>query len=178
MTDPDAGRDTSKFTRLAASAPAKPPPWFVGGGKGLTIGVLVLVAILIAASVASTGYLAAEGYRLWRASTATNTPRSLSVAARRPMPIGRPVEWFDQNDYPAAALRRSEQGRVRVTLLVGTDGVPVACQVIEHSGSKALDAATCRAAVRHGRFFPALDSRGRPVEARYVLPRVVWRLPG
>jgi protein TonB len=57
------------------------------------------------------------------------------------------------------------RGLVRFRILVGTDGRVRDCRVTRSSGFRGLDAATCSAAIRNLRWFPATDTAGRPVEA-------------
>jgi hypothetical protein len=65
-------------------------------------------------------------------------------------PRGNPGDWFPQNSYPADAKRKGEQGRVSVRLKVDKTGMPIACEVMESSGSSSLDAVTCRLALANG----------------------------
>lgn len=93
----------------------------------------------------------------------------------------RPTSWpwglFSADDYPAAALRAEEQGRVTYRLTIGPDGRVSDCAIRGTSGSAALDAATCRILTRRARFIPARDPAGIPVpdsrEGRidWVIPR-------
>lgn len=89
---------------------------------------------------------------------------------------GRQGDWFPRDAYPAAARRAGAQGRVSVSVDVGTNGRVAACRVTASSGSEDLDAATCRLATRNGRFVPALDGAGQPVAATYALRNVRWVL--
>ena len=81
-----------------------------------------------------------------------------------------------QNDYPTAALRREEEGTVRMRITVGANGRVSACSVVGSSGSSALDNAACRVMERYGRYNPALNAAGNEISStlteaiRYVLP--------
>ena len=81
-----------------------------------------------------------------------------------------------QSDYPSRALRAEEQGVVRMTIRVGTNGRVESCSVSGSSGSSALDDAACRGMQRYARYNPALNAAGNPIPAttsqsiRYVLP--------
>ncbi|MEO6248565.1 MAG: TonB family protein [Sphingomicrobium sp.] len=66
-------------------------------------------------------------------------------------------------DYPPAALNSRQQGVVRFAFVVQTDGRVGDCRVTRSSGSRALDATTCRLALQRFRFRPARDTTGRPV---------------
>jgi len=61
------------------------------------------------------------------------------------------------------ALSGSRRGTIGITLKVNTDGRPSNCRVARSSGSSAVDALFCELAIRHVRFRPARDPRGRPV---------------
>ena len=157
---------------------ARPEPWFVGSGKGLMIGVLVLVAILIVARVATTAYAIENWYAWWRAPIPTMLPQQLPIAVERVAPRGNPGAWFTSDDYPTAARRAGQEGRVSISLLIDPAGRPSACEVTVSSGSTSLDEATCRIAVRRGHFRPARDAAGQAIEAKYILPGVRWKLEG
>lgn len=81
--------------------------------------------------------------------------------APRP-PTNWPSALLSDEDYPAAALRSEEQGRVGYRLAIGADGRVSGCTITGSSGSAALDAATCRIMRSRARFTPARDSRGNP----------------
>jgi periplasmic protein TonB len=83
---------------------------------------------------------------------------------------------FDNDrDYPPAALRREEQGTVRVGFTIGTDGRVTSCNVLQSSGSSALDSTTCRIILSRFRYEPARDSFGNPVVETRTQP-VTWRI--
>ena len=84
--------------------------------------------------------------------------------------------YFTDNDYPADAIRRDEQGTVGFVLDVAPEGRIARCLVEQSSGSAALDAATCRTLRSRARFRPARDAAGRPVGDR-VRGRIKWVLP-
>jgi TonB family protein len=97
-----------------------------------------------------------------------------------PVPPVRPranlVAVFAGEAYPREALRRREQGAVGYRLVVRADGRVGRCDVIASSGSRSLDAATCRILRRRAIFAPARDGAGRPV-ADVVASQVRWSLP-
>lgn len=80
------------------------------------------------------------------------------------------------HDYPAEAIARREQGRVRYTLSINADGRVSGCTILQSSGSAALDAASCRLLRQRARFSPARDVAGRP-EPATVEGGIQWRLP-
>jgi protein TonB len=83
---------------------------------------------------------------------------------------------FSDEDYPAEALRRNEQGQVDFRLDVGKDGRVKRCTVTASSGSASLDSTTCRLVTERARFQPKLDADGRPARARYV-SHLKWVIP-
>ncbi|MGN6277881.1 MAG: energy transducer TonB [Sphingomonas sp.] len=93
-----------------------------------------------------------------------------------PIPRGSPAKWFGPDAYPAAALRRGEEGRSVARVRIGTDGRPQSCRIVTSSGSDALDQATCRVAMEHAAFKPAKDQADRPIVSTWMLP-VRWVLP-
>ena len=84
--------------------------------------------------------------------------------------------YFSSDDYPAAALRAEEDGRNLIRIEVGPDGRVYGCTVVESTGSRALDSASCRLVSRRARFRPARDSRGNPVHDT-VIASIVWQIP-
>jgi protein TonB len=99
-----------------------------------------------------------------------------SPPAPRP-PTGWPFSLLSDDDYPAAALRAEEEGRVGYRLVIGPDGRVSACTIVQSSGSAALDAATCRIMRARARFAPARDAAGNAVADSRV-GRITWALPG
>ncbi|HWT12471.1 MAG TPA: energy transducer TonB [Allosphingosinicella sp.] len=81
----------------------------------------------------------------------------------------------NDSDYPAAARREEEQGTVRVSFTVGTDGRVGNCTVVASSGSSSLDSTTCRIFERRFRYSPARDSSGNAVPTS-IRQSVTWRL--
>ncbi|MCY7338841.1 MAG: TonB family protein [Sphingomonas bacterium] len=86
------------------------------------------------------------------------------------------LDVFSTEDYPADALRKEEQGTVRVEVAVDEAGSPTDCQVVNSSRSAAFDAASCVLILARGRFEPLLDSAQRPV-AGVSKNSVRWALP-
>lgn len=96
--------------------------------------------------------------------------------ARPPSPRGNPGYWATTADYPAAALREEISGVTRFRVTVGIDGRVSECDVIQSSGSAALDATTCNLVARRARFNPAVDSSGNPAVGTYA-NAVRWIIP-
>jgi protein TonB len=89
-------------------------------------------------------------------------------------PRGAPGDWFSDDYYPPAAKRAGIGGRVSVVLVVGPDGRVADCKVTASSGNSDLDETTCRLAKRFGKFKPALDENGHPIESQFRIPSVRW----
>lgn len=107
------------------------------------------------------------------------TPASAPVAgfaAKAPVPRGSRAAWMNDAEYPEAALRAGEQGSVTVKLAVNTQGQVAACDVVKSSGSRSLDAQTCRTLQRRARYAPATDGGGQAV-AGADQHTVRWQLP-
>jgi protein TonB len=83
---------------------------------------------------------------------------------------------FQDEDYPASALRAGESGVVGFVAEVGPDGRVTDCVITASSGSAALDLTTCRLVKLRARFVPALDEAGRATADR-LRGRIAWRLP-
>lgn len=115
--------------------------------------------------------------------TTTSSGRALGLAssprviASRALPRKPRSTWVTTDDYPDAALRAEEEGSVTVKLAIDRGGEVAGCDVVQSSGSAALDTATCRTVRRRARYQPATDGSGQPVDAtdnhtvRWSLPR-------
>ncbi|WP_312490791.1 energy transducer TonB [Sphingomonas sp.] len=83
---------------------------------------------------------------------------------------------FGPDNYPPAALRAGEEGRVIVDLGIDASGRVTDCKVVE-TAAASLAEQTCRLAVRgNGLFSPAKDAGGKSIASRYSL-RIRWQLP-
>jgi len=83
-----------------------------------------------------------------------------------------PPRWrkgrLKDSDYPREAAETGIRGRVSVRYVVGIDGRVTRCRVTGSSGSRELDALTCRLIEQRFRYDPSLDAAGRPVESTIV----------
>ena len=77
--------------------------------------------------------------------------------------------------YPAAALRRAQEGRCIVGVTVAADGKIIDSSLLSSSGFPLLDEA-CRGAVRGQRMVPATRD-GRAIQSTASVP-IVWKLSG
>lgn len=89
---------------------------------------------------------------------------------------GNIAAYISDSDYPPAAIRAQEQGRVAFRLGIGADGRVTTCTITASSGSATLDDTTCRILQNRARFVPARDARGVPVEDS-VTGALNWILP-
>lgn len=83
---------------------------------------------------------------------------------------------ISNSDYPSAAIRAGEQGRVRIILNVAPYGGVTNCRVEQSSGSAALDFTTCQLATQRFKFDPGRNAQGRSVASTYS-QSVRWVLP-
>lgn len=97
-------------------------------------------------------------------SAPTPPPAQVAMApGNAPIPIQSPAPR-----YPPEALRNGDSGTVLLRVHVGSDGVPVAVDLVRSSRSRALDRAATEA-VRRWRFRPA-QRAGQPVEGVVQVP--------
>lgn len=104
------------------------------------------------------------------------TPHTVS-AEPAPVVTGAAVDPrhpLTQPDYPMTARRWDEQGKVALSVLVGTDGHVLEVKVTQSSGSPRLDEAAVSEARAHWRLKPATRN-GVPFE-QWLTLGVVFRL--
>lgn len=107
-----------------------------------------------------------------RAEPAPPAPKPSVASPATPKGRGNSIS---EDDYPDASRRAEEQGVVRVTFTVGTNGSVTACGVTKTSGFPRLDDQTCKVIQRRWRFNPAKDAAGQPIEETRSQP-VRWQL--
>jgi len=83
---------------------------------------------------------------------------------------------ISNGDYPSAAIRAREQGRVRIILDIAPYGGVTNCRVDRSSGSIALDVTTCQLASQRFKFDPGRNANGQRVPSTYA-QTVRWVLP-
>lgn len=93
-----------------------------------------------------------------------------------PKPVGSPGQWVLDDDYPAEAIRRGEQGAVAFALDVDVTGRVTGCSVTASSKSTVLDETRCRLMQTRASFEPARDARGKAIAGRWS-SRFRWELP-
>ncbi|MEG3176328.1 energy transducer TonB [Sphingomonas sp. RB3P16] len=108
--------------------------------------------------------------RQWKIDPAERDLPPLSTGATSP------AQWITNDDYPTNSLDASEQGATTIAWTIKTDGKVADCRVVNSSGSKALDEASCSAITRRGRYAPPLGTDGKP-QVRHGIRKIVWLLP-
>src|SRR4051794_27116360 len=74
--------------------------------------------------------------------------------------------WSDYNVYPPAARELEQEGVVVPEVLIGLDGSPLACRIVQSSRHAELDNGTCELMLQM-RFAPPRDESGRNVQTSY-----------
>lgn len=82
---------------------------------------------------------------------------------------------ISDDDYPADAKRRGEQGAVTVQLSIDETGRVTSCSVSASSGSQSLDETSCRLMQRRFRFSPARNAVGTGMPSQ-LTKTLRWRL--
>ncbi len=83
---------------------------------------------------------------------------------------------ISDQDYPADAIRKNQQGVAGVNFDIGVDGHVTACRIAISSGFTALDDTSCALIRERFLFRPALGPKGQPrAETRFQ--RIRWKLP-
>jgi TonB family protein len=81
--------------------------------------------------------------------------------------------WLTADDYPYRAQKLEHNGVTQEDIFINAMGKPETCTIIVSSGSKDLDSTSCAAAIRRGRFTPARDETGKPMNGVYRF-RTIW----
>jgi protein TonB len=113
----------------------------------------------------------------------TLPPQSLPPAAIQPPHILRgPQERMPASryvtplDYPEALRGSGPYGTVGMLLTIDPAGRVIGCSVTRSSGSRVLDAASCRLLIRRARYTPAMDSNGNPAVGT-IEQQIEWKAP-
>ncbi|MEP9360527.1 TonB family protein [Sphingomonas sp. KR3-1] len=110
---------------------------------------------------------------------APDVPLAPALASRA-KPLVDPAFWLGEDDYPRAALRAEQEGRVGLLLSIDLDGRVSDCTVLASSGVQLLDRHSCGLLTRRLRFTPALGRDRAPAPDRwnYVvdwkMPKILW----
>jgi protein TonB len=111
----------------------------------------------------------------WRLTAPVAVPPTPTGTIVYATPAGR-GNVFSDDDYPSVSRRAEEEGVTRASYVVGVDGRVSQCEIVQSSGFKRLDDATCSIIQRRFRFNPA-TLNGQPVQERKTMP-VRWRITG
>jgi TonB family protein len=90
------------------------------------------------------------------------TPTTIRFDGAAPI---APERWFSNDDYPADAIQKGEQGAVEFDYTIDVNGRPKDCHVTVSAHSPSLDATSCAVITQRARFLPALGPDGKPREA-------------
>ena len=90
--------------------------------------------------------------------------------------IASAQSWTTDDDYPPKALRERREGTTYFTAVIGINGRAKTCTVTQSSGSADLDEAACAILIKRGRWKPATDENGVPIEASFS-SKFRWQLP-
>jgi TonB family protein len=132
----------------------------------------MIAMLLVLAAQAATP---AAGPQAPSPGTAPSMPAPSTVPGT-PQPAESPAAWFGADDYPVAALKAHEQGRVGVAVDVDAGGAPIKCTVASSSGSINLDDGTCAIVMQRARFRPARDAAGTAIPGQFRTA-VHWAIP-
>ena len=102
-----------------------------------------------------------------RSPPACRTPAARAVADL--------ASYVRNNDYPAQALSRHEEGTTAFRLTIDRTGRATDCVVTRSSGSASLDHVTCRILIERARFTPAIGPDGLPTED-HVSAQMTWHI--
>ncbi len=101
---------------------------------------------------------------------------ALASPANTAVPTTEPHTWVQSDDYPKEALENGSEGTVMARLIVGLDGIPKSCSIVESSDVPALDKQTCVSLIQRARFKPSTATTGPIIPIRYQT-RVRWVMP-
>ena len=97
----------------------------------------------------------------------------LAQAGFRPI---NPGEWITDHDYPAAAIRNGDEGKVSFKLTISPEGAVTRCEITGGTAPESLKQLTCQLVRERARFNPAHNSKGEPAEGTFAAS-VAWKIP-
>jgi protein TonB len=100
---------------------------------------------------------------------------ALAVAAAQPV-LAAAQRGSGNADYPPKALREGREGTTYFRVTVGSNGRAKNCTITRSSGSADLDSETCKMIATRGRWQPAKNETGEPVEDVFS-GKLEWKLP-
>ncbi len=98
--------------------------------------------------------------------------RAAPASLTPPVPIN-PGKWLTADGFPVRASEPGRTGTSHIDVFDGADGKPQACQTAISSGWEDFDGQACAAAIYRGKFTPATDAAGRPMNGVYRF-KVSW----
>jgi TonB family protein len=98
--------------------------------------------------------------------------RALARSLGGAVPRGSRGYWITDADYPFISAQKGAEGLVRVQLNITPEGRVGKCKILRSSGDLDLDATTCAAYTRRGRF-----QRPQSVYETKATLDHMWRLP-
>ncbi|MBW8743332.1 MAG: TonB family protein [Sphingomonas sp.] len=110
--------------------------------------------------------------------TLAGSGKSLMQAEHGTFNSASPIQhwsWITGDDYPPEAVKHVAEGVV-TTEIYSAGGRALHCDVVESSGDKDLDDATCRIVLKRGIFTQAHDVDGRPLLG-VSTDRMSWVMP-
>jgi TonB family protein len=127
--------------------------------------------MLLGAALAMPG----PAFAQMRGSGAPDVP-SVPALMARAKPLADPAYWIGEDDYPRAALRAEQEGRVGVLLSIDPAGRVTDCSILASSGVALLDRHSCDLLKRRIRFTPAMTRGRKPAPDRWNYS-IEWKLP-
>lgn len=103
-------------------------------------------------------------------------PRPPAFPPRGARPRNDKARWITTDDYPRQPLMDHIEGTAGYRVAIGVNGRVTSCEIVNPSGNRALDAATCKHIAGRARFDPATDSTGAKVAGTYS-GSVKWEIP-
>lgn len=144
----DLPRDV--VTDLAGKEPIS---FTLSGGRPLRVALSLSAAALTALRKCETDLMQGWGFDV----SAVDTTPSVPARANRD-----PAMWLVDGDFPHELL--GANAVVTVAWIITREGGIRNCRVVRSSGNATFDAIPCKALEKRGRYTPARDAAGNPVE--------------
>ena len=161
----NAGRRVLKLTRLRDEFPAafaaSSEIRLAGGGKPVTLPITAADKAMVAVRQCVDSKLPEWG-----------VDAKAFDALRKPPTDIEGASWISYTDYPADAADNNQMGTVIARMSMDATGRVTACNVVVSSGTRSLDDATCRAALKRGQFHPAIGADGAPTAAQRIVSTI------
>ncbi len=99
-----------------------------------------------------------------------------AAALANAVPVDNGRNWLTDQDYPADARKRGEEGAILFVTLNSPEGRIVRCDIIQSQLSSELNDRTCTLITARAKFRPATDETGAPAYSEWQT-RIEWTLP-